>query len=191
MPLDIFLNAGTDLMGRPLDPGAFARRARLTAAGRRNVLGIQGQLWGENAKGPAVLEYLAFPKLLGLAERAWAAPPDWARTPDAGERQVRLAAAWNEFANRLGQRELPRLDRLEGGVLYRLPPPGAVIESGLLEANVAFPGLPIRYTTDGSEPAADSPLYAGPVQVDGAVRLRTFDSRGRGSRTIVVGADVE
>ena len=47
---------------------------------------------------------------------------------------------------------VPRLDRLQGGVLYRLPPPGAAMVDGRLEANSAFPGLQIRYTSDGSEP---------------------------------------
>ncbi len=56
-------------------------------------------------------------------------------------------------------------------------------------ANAAFPGLAIHYTTDGSEPTADSELYAGPVAVSGTVQLKTFDTRGRGSRTSVVAAD--
>ncbi len=183
-PFDLYRNARQTRMGHPIDPAYLAGRLRLTAAGRRNVLGIQGQLWGENAKGREVMEYLAFPKLLGLAERAWAARPAWAETTDrtAGERLS--ATAWNEFANRLGQRELPRLDRFQGGVDYRLPPPGAEIEGGMLRANVAFPGLEIRYAT--GEPTVDSPLYEGPVAVEGRVRLKSFDTRGRGSRTVVV-----
>ena len=192
MPFELFKSARENRLGHPIDPRTYAGRVRLTAAGRRNVLGLQGQLWGENAKGPARVEYLAFPKLLSLAERAWAAPPAWAAAEDPAERERLEAAAWNEFANRLGQRELPRLDRLLGGVGYRLPLPGAVIEDGRLHANVAFPGLEIRYTTDGSEPTAASPLYRGPVTVapGATVRLKTFDTRGRGSRTSVVSPGV-
>jgi hexosaminidase len=74
-----------------------------------------------------------------------------------------------------------------GGFDYRLPPPGAVIEDGILHASVTYPGLAIRYTTDGMEPSTASPLYEGPIAVTGGVRLRTFDTRGRGSRTTVVG----
>jgi hexosaminidase len=187
VPLDLFKNARTDLMGRPMDSAkVFAGRARLTAEGRKRVRGIQGQLWAENSKSPAILEYLAFPKLLGLAERAWAAQPDWAGIEDAAEREHRQSVAWNEFANRLGQRELARLDRLHGGILYRLPPPGAALRDGLVEANTAFPGLTIRYTTDGSEPAADSQIYTQPLPANGTVKLKSFDSRGRGSRTSMV-----
>ncbi len=190
VPLDLYKSARTDLMGRPIDPATdFAGRARLTAEGRGRIRGIQGQLWAENSISPAVLEYQAFPKLLGLAERAWAAQPDWARVEDTAERRRREAVAWNEFANRLGQRELPRLDRLHGGVLYRLPPPGAVVRDGLLTANTAFPGLEIRYTTDGSEPVASSTLYSGPVEVGDTVKLSTFDTRGRASRSVAVLTD--
>ena len=61
-----------------------------------------------------------------------------------------------------------------------------MIEDGLLKANVAFPGLTIRYTTTGSEPTASSTLYEGPVAAGGTVKLKTFDTRGRSSRTAVV-----
>ena len=190
VPLDLYKSARTDLMGKPIDPATgFAGRARLTAEGRERVRGIQGQLWAENSVSAAVLEYQAFPKLLGLAERAWAAQPAWARVEDTAERRRQEDIAWNEFANRLGQRELPRLDRLDGGVLYRLPPPGAVVRDGLLAANSAFPGLEIRYTTDGSEPVASSALYTGPVAATGTVKLCTFDTRGRSSRSAVVVVD--
>ena len=93
---------------------------------------------------------------------------------------------WNGFAHSLGRRELPRLDYLYGGVGYRLPPPGAVIEEGMLKANAAFPGLTLHYTTDGTEPTTTSSLYTGPVAVSGTVKVRTFDTRGRSSRTAVV-----
>ena len=185
-PFDLFKSAWHDMMGNAIDPDVFADRARLTDASRQNILGIQGQLWTENAKGPAMMEYLAFPKLLGLAERAWAQQPAWAQTEDAVERRQHLDAAWNRFAHTLGHRDLPRLDYLFGGVAYRLPPPGAVIEDDMLHANVAFPGLTIRYTTDGTEPTTASTQYEGPVAAAGTIKLRTFDTRGRSSRTAVV-----
>ena len=191
VPLDLFKSAREDLLGRPIDPDTeFAERVRPTAAGSENVLGIQGQLWGENALGRDSLEYMAFPKVLGLAERAWAPDPAWAAIARRVERDRALDVAWNEFANRLGTRELPRLDHLLGGVAYRLPPPGAVVEGGVLSANLPYPGIEIRYTTDGTPPTPASTLYRGPVPVQGDapgptpddVRLRAFDTRGRGGR---------
>lgn len=187
VPLDLYKSAAADRMGNPIDQKeAYKDAEKLTAAGKANILGIQGQLWSENVKTRDLMEYLAFPKLLGLAERAWAEDPAWASVDDDATRKGLLASAWNRFANTLGQRDLPRLDYLLGGVNYRVPLPGARIENGELQANVAFPGLTIRYTTDGSEPDANSTAYAGPVAVSGVIKLKTFTSRGRGSRTSVL-----
>ena len=186
VPFDLFKTARTDLMGNALRPSAFGDRVRPTDTGQENILGLQGQLWGETLNTPARMDYMAFPRLISLAERAWAPQPAWVKHADDISRERALAAEWNGFANRLGQRELPRLDYLHGGVGYRLPPPGGIIEGGALKANVALPGLMIRYTTDGSEPTVEAPLYSGPVAVSGTAKLKTFDTRGRGSRTTVV-----
>jgi hexosaminidase len=188
-PFDLFQTARVDLMGAPINPRvAFKDHVRLNDEARGRILGLQGHLWSEYARDQEALEYLVFPKLLGLAERAWAPKPAWEGLPDEARRRALLDADWNEFANRLGQIDLPRLAYLAGGVHYRLPPPGAVVEAGQLKANVAFPGLTIRYTTDGTEPTADSPAYSGPVAVRGTVRLKAFAASARGSRTSVVSA---
>ncbi|WP_023589807.1 beta-N-acetylhexosaminidase [Streptomyces thermolilacinus] len=41
------------------------------------VLGVQGQLWTEFVPTPAHIEYLTFPRLCALAERAWNPTADW------------------------------------------------------------------------------------------------------------------
>lgn len=189
-PFDIRKCAGIDLMGNPLDKEKFFKSIELlTEKGKVNLQGIQGHLWSENSKGRCTLEYQAFPKVLGLAERAWAEQPAWARIDDDRQREKELDRAWNRFAHALGKRELPRLDVMVGGVRYRLPLPGAIIEEGVLKANAAFPGLEIRITTDGSEPLHDSTLYKGPVRLGKGVKtvkLKTFSSTGRSSRTSVI-----
>lgn len=186
VPFDLFKSARIDQNGNPIDQSIYADRIRPTEAGRRNMTGIQGLLWSETVKGPESMEYMAFPKLLSLAERAWSPEPAWATIENADERTRQQDAAWNEFANRLGQRELLRLDHLLGGTHYRLPLPGAVVEDGMLKANVAFPGLTLRYTTDGSEPTPESPAYIEPVVVDGTVTVKTFATGGRSSRASIV-----
>ncbi len=186
-PLDVFQNADRNSMGQPVNSERLARGARLTDEGARHVLGIQGQLWGENLRDSQSLEYMAFPRVIALAERAWARSPEWASTNEPVGRHRQLDRDWNQFANRLGQRELPRLDYLCGGVHYRLPPPGAAVRNGLIHANVAFPGVNVRYTDDGSEPNNMSALYREPVPFSRSIKLKSFNSRGRGSRTTSIG----
>ncbi|MFW5973590.1 MAG: family 20 glycosylhydrolase, partial [Bacteroidota bacterium] len=186
VPCNLFRTASRDIMGNPISEANYEDAVRPTEEGRRNILGIQGQLWSETLVEPSRLEYMAFPRILALAERAWAPEPDWTKIDDPDQREPAMEDAWNEFANRLGQRELPRLDRLAGGIGYRIPAPGGVIRDGMLHASVSYPGMTIRYTTDGSTPSPESPEYQVPVSVDGPVMLRVFDTRGRGGRTVNV-----
>jgi hexosaminidase len=186
VPLDVFKNADRDGMGRLIGADTFANRTRLTSQGARHILGIQGQLWAENLRNSAMLEYMAFPRIIALAERAWAKSPAWADIEDAAERSRKMNDDWNQFTNRLSQFELPRLDYLAGGVHYRLPPPGAVVHDGTIHANVELPGMTIRFTTDGSDPNPTSSVYQSPIPLARAVKLRTFDSRGRGGRTVTI-----
>jgi hexosaminidase len=186
-PLDVFKNAERTSMGQPVNEKDLADRTRLTRSGADHILGIQGQLWGENLRSPQSLEYMAFPRILALAERAWASSPDWSEISDPAERKVKLQHDWNQFANRMGQVELPRLDFLNGGVQYRLPPPGAVVRDGRVSANVAFPGIAIRYTVDGTEPDLAAALFQNPIPLSTKIKLRSFDTRGRSSRTENIG----
>lgn len=173
VPYDFFKSSTRDRYWQAIDTEkAFKGQEKLKPEAYDNIIGIQGQLWSEFIKGGEMLEYFYMPKMIALAERAWSGQQEWES----------MDRAWNEFANVVGQREMPRLDYLFGGFNYRLPPPGAKIEEGLLVANIDFPGLTIRYTTDGSEPGANSPLYSAPFEVEGKISLRSFDSRGRGSR---------
>jgi hypothetical protein len=94
---------------------------------------------------------------------------------------------YNELsANSIGKYELTKIDSWFEGYNYRIAPPGAILEKGMLKANVAFPGLIIRYTTDGSDPNINSAVYKGPVAVSGKVKVRAFDYRGNCSRVFEV-----
>jgi hexosaminidase len=188
-PLDLTATPGLDAMGRPVPPETLAAMAPLDAQGRLRIAGLQGQLWGENARTAARIEYFVLPRMLALAERAWSPDPGWSGIADPAARAAQVARDWNEFANRLGQRELPRLDAGPAPFGYRLPPPGVRVADGRVHANVALPGLALHYTFDGGAPSADSPRYAGPVAppADAAqCRIATFDTRGRASRIVTL-----
>ncbi|MCB0685651.1 MAG: family 20 glycosylhydrolase [Saprospiraceae bacterium] len=189
-PSNIFMGITEDELGNPIDGLALAReRVRLKPEAQKNIIGIQGALWSETLKSRETAEYMLLPKMLGLAERAWAEEPLWTKFNNAQSIRESIASEWSKFANRIGKRELPRLDHLDGGFSYRISPPGAKIENGVLFINSEFPGLVLRYTVDGSEPTAQSILYKGPVDLTkdvSSVKVKAFTTNDRESRIVEV-----
>jgi len=92
------------------------------------IYGIQGQAWGEVMRNDQLLEYMVYPRLLALAERAWH-KADWELPYAAGvsfelgsTHHVAMDALnrdWAGFATVLKLRELPKLER--AGIGYRQP----------------------------------------------------------------------
>jgi len=182
IPYDYFKNSKVDRNGLPLNRNIFIGKQRLTDYGKSNIIGVQSAVWGENIKSTQRLEYMLLPRLLGFAERAWSKDPDWATEPNAVKSDTLYQHAWVNFLNVLGKRELPRLSYINGGYDYRIPKPGVILQDGKYVANVQFPGLTIRYTTNGKDPDAKSPIYNNAVTSDNSViKFRAFDNKGRGS----------
>lgn len=185
--LPVHAEVYTGLDGRP----QTAKDSHPLNPGVRFV-GVQGQLWSETVRSDAQVEYMLYPRLLALAERAWRAA-DWEAPYAAGKAygpgtggftdamRARRDTDWNSFANLLGQRELARLDA--AGVAYRVPTVGAVIQDGKLRANVEFPGLAIEYRVEGG---AWRP-YAPDAPVSGRVEVRARSADGkRAGRSLVL-----
>ena len=186
-PYDIFKTTTHTAYGREINrKEEYKDMERLRPEARKRILGLQAQLWSETIKGRDMLEYYLLPKLTGFAERAWARERDWESIEDDIKRENALNMQWNVFANTLAQSELPRYSYLKGSYNYRIPLPGAIIEKGILMANIEFPGLELRFTTDGSEPTVNSIKYINPINVNREVRMKAFDSSGKSSRTIIV-----
>lgn len=185
IPYDYYRNARKDKFNTDLPASFFEHKERLTDYGKQQIKGMQGLLWSETLVNPQMMEYMLLPKLLGLAERAWSADPDWVSEPEpmAGTAYWK---DWSRFVNRVGKRELPKLDHLSGGFAYRIPTPGLIVENGIVKANIQLPGLVLRYTENGKEPDAKSKLYTGPVTEKGLIKIRAFSTTGRGGRTAEV-----
>jgi hexosaminidase len=173
---DLFQSTRTDNMGRPFNPAKdFAGMQRLTPAGRKNIAGLQAQIWSETIKGSDMLEYYYLPKLTGFAQRAWQGDAPWSTK---GEEE-RLAD-WNRFMNTVALIELPFLEDYQGGYNYRIPPPGILEENGQIKMNTGYPGFTIRFTTDGTEPTNGSPVYQNPMPaVDKPFKAACFNGKGR------------
>ncbi|MFD4373817.1 beta-N-acetylhexosaminidase [Streptomyces sp. NPDC058486] len=67
-------------------------------------LGVQGQVWTEFVPTPAHIEYLTYPRLCALAERAWASSDDWrdfrTRMDGHGARLTALGVPHDTLRNR-------------------------------------------------------------------------------------------
>jgi hexosaminidase len=185
MPDNLPANAAVipDILGRPTPVADTVPLGR----GRR-VKGLQAQLWSETIRSDAQVDYMLFPRLLSLAERAWskaAWEPAYVAGAsyapgDAKVDRAAILADWRGFAGRVGVAQRA----LDGaGVAYRLAPPGARIVGGRLEANSEFPGVAIEFR----EGAGAWRRYAGPVAVAGLVEVRTRSADGRrAGRSVMV-----
>lgn len=185
IPMDYYRSTREDHLGKALAPGVFNGKERLGAEGRRRILGLQACLWSETLTDGGRLEHMLVPKLLGLAERAWAPEPAWATEADAEKAERLRREDWSRFLNLLGKRELPRLAQDRPGLRFRIPAPGLKVAGGQVLGNLQFPGMILRCTTDGSEPNGSSPILAGPLAAHGTVKVAAFDAAGRKGPTAV------
>ncbi|WP_444928013.1 family 20 glycosylhydrolase [Microbulbifer sp. TRSA002] len=169
------------------DGNAWSAKAA-DASFATSVRGIQGNLWSEVVRTDAQVEYMMFPRLLALAERAWHqasweldAAPGQEFSAESGLVDVAaLDADWGAFAAALGHKELLKLDLT--GVGYRIPVPGALNDKGHLKVAQALPGLVTEYH-DGE---SWRPITAEtPAEKADTIRTRSADGR-RTSRAVSV-----
>ena len=127
--------------------------AGLPASQVHHILGVQGNLWTEYVPNTPWAEYLLWPREAAVAEVGW--------SPAAGR-------TWDDFAARLPA-EQARLDAMN--VNYR-----PIADDGLTHAIHLdggklvidpVPGTTIHYDLSGDFPSAQSPTYAGPVDLPG------------------------
>jgi hexosaminidase len=120
------------------------------------VKGMQGQTWSETVRTETQHEEMTYPRVLAVAERAWHRGSwelDW--TPNQNYHATsdnvpkdQLAMDFKGFNTVLGCREVRKIwQRL--AIKYRVPPPGATIEAGILTANSELPCTRIQYSIDG------------------------------------------
>src|SRR5690606_10997471 len=151
-PEDYFANIHTYYSGKKLDKTYLNKLTRITEKGRANFKGIKGGLFAETILSDEALDYMVFPRFFVLAERAWSQRR--AYESEETYNQELFDRDYVAFLNRVVQVELPVIqDRIQ----FRLPRVGLKVENSTLRANVEYPGYPIYYTTDGSEPTLRSP----------------------------------
>lgn len=186
IPLDYNKNQNEDKFGEPLPKDYYKNKDTLTTFGATNVIGLQAPLWSEIITSKEIFEYLLMPKLLGVAERCWASDPAWATEPNQSRSELLYHKAWSDFINSVGKKELEKLDFYAGGFQYRIPPAGFTVTDGKIKANVLYPGLIIRYTTDGTEPDTKSKVFIDDLSYQENIKLKVFNKQGRSGTTVTV-----
>jgi hexosaminidase len=152
------------------DPGSY-----VTGVTDKNVIGVEGAMWGETVVNLSNVDYMVFPRLPALAEVAWS--PKAARTsassPAYQDFIVRLAAQGGRFLaagqNFYPSTEVPwRLDLTAGNEVA----PGGAVNAAV--ATLAAPGRPASAVTatinwgDGASSAGTvTGTAATPVTVNG------------------------
>lgn len=127
---------------------------QLNADQAKHVLGAQGNLWTEHHRTQQRVERALFPRGAALAEVTW--------TP-----QARLD--WDDFLQRLSfqtaRYRVTGFDAADSAFAVRFTPQPRTDGKGSLALSSQTGFGTIRYTLDGSEPTAQSPVYSQPLDL--------------------------
>ncbi len=187
-PFDLYRSVRTTMKGEPRDIEAYANgdKTALLPEAKRNIIGMQAQLFAETIRSTDQVEDYIFPKFFGVAERAWNAYPDFGRINRDGsikspESIVQYPVSLNKFNAEITNYDMPWL--ASRGIHFHLTQPGIHRDGETVYMNAPAAQAEIRYTLDGSDVTADSPLYTEPfVTAAPLIRARTFYC-GRASNT--------
>lgn len=118
----------------------------------KHILGVQANNWTEYMYNADDREFMIFPRIAAVAEVGWASESK---------------KDFNSFTKRL-PKLMERYDVM--GIKYsnafysiKTTP---IVDNGLkLKLSTTAPGTTIHYTTDGSEPTVNSPIYSEPIEI--------------------------
>jgi hexosaminidase len=144
----------------------------LTQQQANHIIGAQANVWTEYIPDKKHVEYMVFPRLCALSEVLW--------SPENVQN-------WDNFITRMDKHYL-RLD--QKNINYRIATPyGFEAINKFLENSVEITltcdisDAEIHYTTDGTEPVIESPLYHKPLILDIEKKIelkaRTFLPSGK------------
>ena len=169
-PYDIYHSTSLTLDGKPLGADVAEGKPVLNEESKKNIIGIQAQMFGETIRNFGMVELYMFPKIFGVVERAWNATVD--------DEKMELI----RYNRLIGTSELPYLQRCN--INFHLGMPGIRRSDDMIFMNSPYPEAEIRYTTDGKEPDSGSKLWKGPVKASGKVIKAKLFYLGKESKTV-------
>lgn len=121
----------------------------------KQIWGVQANAWAEYIPTEQHMEYMLYPRALAMAEVAWTQPEK---------------KSWDDFKSRVNY-AIPILQS-KGYNPYTLSKePFIALENDSVNKAIEvtltseLTPIEIRYTTDGNEPSAQSPLYSEPLMI--------------------------
>jgi hypothetical protein len=145
----------------------------LTPEEEKLVIGVQAGLWTELMQFPSrFAEYQVFPRLCALAEIGWSAKEH---------------KNYADFYKRMVNKHYDRLYAM--GIAFRVEPPKVMYEDAQLRVSLPYPSAVVRYTMDGTEPTATSPVVSGNIVTDAPEKFRFSTFFNRNLQSIAVGAE--
>lgn len=135
--------------------------AALSEQDRTRLVGVQANLWTGTVMSEEQLERLVFPRAAAVAEIGWSVP-ERMQWPEFQQRLVALMASYASLGIRYSD------------TVFRIQP----IQRGAARGRVAVelarqaPLGEIRYTLNGSEPTARSPVYTDVLDLPVPTTLR-------------------
>ncbi|SEW52637.1 hexosaminidase [Chitinophaga arvensicola] len=138
------------------------------------IAGIQGQMWSEYLDTEAQAQYMIYPRMLAMAERAWS-PQTVRDYPDFLQRvkaQAPLLKKMHINAAQTAEEITYAVDSIAKGQLF-------------VSLHTDAVGAEIRYTTDGSKPGAKSNLYKAPLKIaqTGTLKAALYQNNQQRYRT--------
>lgn len=127
---------------------------------KKHILGVQGNVWTEYMQNDERRDYQVFPRAVALAETGW--------TQNSNK-------DWKNFCQRMVE-DFERMDAMNVKAcrnFFDVNINTHVYDDTLKVVLESFyPNAEIRYTTDGSEPDAQSELYSQPFELTGQIDLK-------------------
>ena len=139
----------------------------MTAEEAARILGVQANLWTEYIATESHLQYMLLPRLTALSEVQWCNKENknW-------DRFYESADDFCAIYETMGYTYSTHIFDTKGEVSINK-------ENNTVEVSLSTQGdAPIRYTLDGSEPDANSPLYEGPVAIENSCVIKAKAEKG-------------
>lgn len=133
----------------------------MTDEEKAHILGVQANLWTEYIATESHLHYMLLPRMAAISEVQWCKPQN-----KSWERFHNNADEFCAIYDILGYNHGKHLFDAQGKVCVNK-------EKGCVEVALHAQGdTPVRYTLDGSEPTADSPVYTEPLEIRESCTLK-------------------